>query len=340
MEKLIKYSVIIPVYNSEKTIRRCLDSLLAEQRDDVEIIVVNDGSTDCSLNILKKYVEKSKEVFCIDQQNGGVSKARNAGLMRASGKYITFVDSDDYVTNDYFTVLDQMEPEVDICYFQKTFIGGNEKEETGLFKRLQACNDWTDKMELLLSSRIIMNPINKRFKREIIQEKGLRFIEDLHISEDFNFCLAYSVCATTIQAYSACIYYVDLGNTDSLSRKVRPNLALDMDNAFHHAAATIENSKIDSTDKNQLLVILDYLYIKNVCTCIAETFKYKAPNYLKYHSEYKTICHCFQNSLCNEKGYFGSIHYVMRYFLRLDMAFPFYIVTWMAKNRNYKRYRT
>lgn len=340
MKGTIKYSVIIPVYNSEKTIRRCLDSLLTEQRDDVEIIIVNDGSTDCSLNILNEYVKKSRNIFCLDQQNSGVSKARNTGLMRSSGKYITFVDSDDYVSDNYFSVLDQMEPDADICYFQKTSIGGNEQEETALFEKIRNCDSWVDKMEQLLSSRVIMNPINKRFKREIIHEKKLRFIENLHISEDFNFCLAYSVNTATIQVYSSCIYYVDLGNTDSLSRKARPNLAFDMKDAFHHAEATIENSKISNTDKKQLLVILDYLYVKNVCTCIAETFKYKVPNYLKYRSEYKTICQRFRNPLCNERCYFGVVHYLMRFFLKYNMAFPFYIVTWMAKNRNYKRYRT
>ena len=94
----MKYSVIIPVYNSEKTVERCLQSLLAQDRNDVEIIVINDGSTDASGALLAEYASDHQNVLLIDQKNSGVSAARNAGIEKATGTYITFVDSDDYVS--------------------------------------------------------------------------------------------------------------------------------------------------------------------------------------------------------------------------------------------------
>jgi len=99
-------SIVIPVYNAEKVINKCLDSLISQKTDyEYQIILVNDGSTDNSLNIIKDYESKYKNVFVIDQSNGGASIARNRGIRSASGDYIGFVDSDDWVTEDYIEKL-------------------------------------------------------------------------------------------------------------------------------------------------------------------------------------------------------------------------------------------
>ena len=99
---VIRYSVIIPVFNAEKTLRRCVDSLLDQERDDIEIILVNDGSKDGSLDICNAYQRGHSCVRVIDKENGGVSSARNAGLDAAKGTCVVFVDSDDYVSISRF----------------------------------------------------------------------------------------------------------------------------------------------------------------------------------------------------------------------------------------------
>lgn len=132
---MIKYSVIIPIYNSEKTVARCLDSLTVQNREDVQIIVVNDGSQDGSEEIILQLAAKNPSIKYIYQDNAGVSRARNTGLDAAQGTYITFVDSDDYVTEDYFSVLDRAE-DCDLLVFAHR-VTGNVPDVTALFAKLQ-----------------------------------------------------------------------------------------------------------------------------------------------------------------------------------------------------------
>lgn len=98
-------SVVIPVYNVEKYLDKCIQSVLSNSYRSIELICVNDGSKDKILSILQKYARLDKRVKVIDQQNGGVSSARNAGIKYSTGKYLAFIDADDYVSSDYFEKL-------------------------------------------------------------------------------------------------------------------------------------------------------------------------------------------------------------------------------------------
>ena len=332
----LKYSVIIPAYNAEATIERCLQNLLKQKREDVEIIVINDGSTDKTSDIINSIAVSNKNVICLHQANRGVSNARNHGLLHASGTYITFVDSDDWVSEEYFSELDKMAPEADLCYFR--FIDSAE-DSAELFNQIDSCTTWIDKMELLMTSRSIIKPSNKRFKREIISSNGLQFIENLHIAEDFNFSLLYSVHCNSIKLYNRPIYCVDLENDNSLSRKTRKTLTEDIIKGFAYLENTITNSPRTLIEKQQLLTTLDYLYTKNVCTCISETFKYCKPNYLKNRKMYQDICQKFLEPLGDGKKYCNKLHYILRGMLNLHLIYPFYIVSWVIKEHEFKRYR-
>ena len=101
----VKVSVIIPVYNCEKYIEECIESLINQTLQECEFIFVNDGSKDKSEEIIKKYADKDERITLINQKNSGVSVARNIGIKKAVGEYIGFVDADDYVESDYYEKL-------------------------------------------------------------------------------------------------------------------------------------------------------------------------------------------------------------------------------------------
>ena len=101
----MKLSVIVPVYNVEKYLGKCLDSLVNQTMDNIEIIVVNDESPDKSQDIIDKYAKKYKNIHAVQKKNGGLSSARNYGLKYAKGEYVTFVDSDDYVKENMYEIM-------------------------------------------------------------------------------------------------------------------------------------------------------------------------------------------------------------------------------------------
>lgn len=112
-------SVVIPIYNVSQYLPRCLESVLAQTYTNLEIILVDDGSTDNSGNICEMYAKKDRRIITIHKENGGLSDARNFGLHRANGKYITFIDSDDYVDVNFIFILyekiEQYHADVSIC---------------------------------------------------------------------------------------------------------------------------------------------------------------------------------------------------------------------------------
>lgn len=111
---MIKVSIIIPVYNTEKYIRKCLESAINQTLTDIEIICINDGSTDNSLSILYEYAAKDSRIRVFTKANEGVAKARNLGLRHARGEYVGFIDSDDFVDEKYFEELYNYGPQYDV----------------------------------------------------------------------------------------------------------------------------------------------------------------------------------------------------------------------------------
>lgn len=180
-------SVIVPVYNVEQYLRCCLDSLCAQTLQDIEFICVNDGSTDSSLKILKEYQKKDSRFIIIDQPNKGPSAARNLGFDKAKGKYIGYIDSDDWVPADFFEKLF-----VAAEYHKADIAGGNieymlpEGHKNLLkLKKYKAYTKTADKYKVFDIPRL--NFIwNKIYRRDLLKQLGLRFPEGV-IFEDILF---------------------------------------------------------------------------------------------------------------------------------------------------------
>ncbi len=189
-------SIIVPVYNAEKTLRRCVDSLLNQTIDDYEIILINDGSKDDSGKICDEY--KSEKVIVIHKENEGVSKARNKGLDVARGKYILFCDSDDYAENNFVEVLcnysESGAADLVCCCFNWMNIATSEikERETGSDKPfILNKNEFLKLRELDLMAC----GWDKAYKASIINEKNIRFDENLSCGEDTSFTLEYLCCS-------------------------------------------------------------------------------------------------------------------------------------------------
>lgn len=186
---MAKVSVLVPVYNVEKYLAQCLDSIINQTLKDIEIICVNDGSTDSSLKILEKYTQKDPRIKIINKENGGLPSARNAGLDAATGEYVSFIDSDDYIQPQMMAVLyrnaRRTKAEIVIC-------GANVFPETPhaddwLYSALSPQEKFYEKCsdELLFE-----NPATRPFiwrifvKRTLIEREHLRLNESIQIGED------------------------------------------------------------------------------------------------------------------------------------------------------------
>ena len=174
----MKISVIIPVYNSEKYLNKCIDSIINQSIgiDNIELIIVNDGSTDKSQNIIEKYINKYKNIKYIFQENSGQAVARNKGLKYAKGEYISFVDSDDWLDKDMYLNLynKTKKKKYDIVTCDYMYIKGN-KKEYGSFNFIPDNN----------KNFIIMNtgPCNMIISKKILDKNNFHFPEGI-IYED------------------------------------------------------------------------------------------------------------------------------------------------------------
>lgn len=222
----MKYSIIIPVYNAEGTLRRCLDSLEKQTFSDYELLLINDGSTDGSDAICREYGGTYSCVRYFAKENGGVSSARNLGLEQAEGEYILFVDSDDYVSEDYFAAIDQAltQSHPDLLLFGYRNFGGLSTEwDTGEFYE-DAETGVAERVASAVRQYLFSSLWSKAFKRQIIERGNIRFADDLAIGEDLAFIFSYAMHIRSIASISDKLYNVDVSDGNSLSRKARPYL--------------------------------------------------------------------------------------------------------------------
>ena len=171
---MAEISVIVPVYNVQKYLRKCLNSLVKQTFKDIEIIAINDGSKDDSEDILKEYAEKYDNFSYYNKENGGLSDARNFGLKHAKGRYVAFVDSDDYVDSTIYEKMYNKALEKDYDYVECDFYWVY-PNKTRIDKGIR----YKNKKEMLIYGRVVA--WNKLIKRSVITElfpKGLYF-EDI-----------------------------------------------------------------------------------------------------------------------------------------------------------------
>ena len=183
----MKISIIIPIYNCEKFIADCINSVLKQTWRDYEIIIVNDGSTDMSGKICDEFAQKDNRITVIHQENHGVSHARNIGLLHVTGEAVSFIDGDDTLESEMYEILIQamQEYNADISHCGYKHIVGEEIRLVHDTKRVLV-QDQQEALECVVSGRFVGGGLwSKLFRRELLN--GLSFRENLKINEDILF---------------------------------------------------------------------------------------------------------------------------------------------------------
>lgn len=215
-------SVLIPIYNASQYIENCVESLLRQSYSHIEILLVDDGSTDGSGSICDSYAIEDSRIKVFHIENSGPSHARNYGIEKATGEYLIFVDSDDYVESLYieklYSLISCDEIDLGICNYNEFTEKGNKYPQTLEKDLLDTLTGFVADDYNIIRSRFWV-PWGKIYKLNIIKDNGITFPEDMVIAEDQIFNDAY-LCHVNHYAYvDECLYNYRIDNGGSLSSK-------------------------------------------------------------------------------------------------------------------------
>ena len=201
-------SIVVPVYNTEKYLRQCIDSIIRQTCQDWELILVDDGSSDSSGSICDGYAEADARIKVIHQKNTGVSAARNAGIRRAAGEYLCFVDSDDWLDESFLEGFEVGKTNADM-YVSGWIYDVNGKNYSYVKYNPAYCASSSEICMEFVRQNLDENgyPWGKLFRTSIVREHDLHFNEKLSINEDHIFVLQYYYLVNSLYIVSSCNYH-------------------------------------------------------------------------------------------------------------------------------------
>ena len=285
----MKYSIIIPVYNVEKYIAKCLDSVLSQSYNNFEAIVVNDGTPDNSQQIIDEYAKKDNRIKPVIKENGGLSDARNYGLKYASGDYIIFLDSDDYIEKDLLKEIDKKatKKQPDLIKFRTRMVDENghilnniEEEPFDDYDNNQACT------KLLQDGWMVIAWIYA-YKREFWEKHNFlypvgKIHEDIGLTPYILMC-ASSVCSINYVGHN----YVQREGSIMSNKNLEKNYKYALDILYHYNVILeqINNSNLDSHVKKLMRSYIANIVIRKCTTLEGEYLN----NYIKLIKNNKVI---------------------------------------------------
>lgn len=208
-------TIIVPIYNSEKYLKKCIDSLVNQTKKELEIILINDGSTDNSEKIIKEY--KDDRIKYIKNENQGIGITRNEGIAKAQGKYLMFIDSDDYLEKNtcelLFNKAEKDNLDMVICDFYREYENGEKKEE-----RIVNFENTTIKETPELLYKVNLSPWNKLYQTKLIRDNNILFEEELKY-EDTPFVFISMDKSKRIGKVNKCLnHYIIHNNSETTIR--------------------------------------------------------------------------------------------------------------------------
>lgn len=253
-------SIIVPVYNTEKYLDRCIQSILAQTYNDFELLLINDGSTDSSGAICDRYAEQDSRVRVFHKENGGVSSARNVGLNNAEGEYIIFVDSDDYMKSQMceilYNTLNREQADIVICGTEETGGGFWKPGNNENYKN----DSFVENFGELLQTELLSPPWNKIFIKSRIKHY---FRDDISFGEDLVFNLQYLFHCNKISFITASPYFHTKDNNESLVVRFPRKRLLDIENVWKVIDEFIIDKEIKVNPKyfRDLIVYVRLLFL-------------------------------------------------------------------------------
>ncbi len=225
MVNKIELSIIVPVYNCEKSICRCIDSILSSEYKSYEIIIINDGSTDNTFyTITNAYSNKDNIMIINLEKNQGVSYCRNLGIVEANGEYITFVDADDYVSTNIYTemmkVVKEQSADCCVCDYCEIFTDGSIQKSKYHYENNILNNE--ECIKAFLIDNISPSTCDKIFKAELLK-KYVKFENKLKVGEDILFCLNFFHRAERVYLLNQIHYYYEQ-QEKSVMHEISPKL--------------------------------------------------------------------------------------------------------------------
>jgi glycosyltransferase involved in cell wall biosynthesis len=261
----MRFSVIIPVYNNEDFLHKCINSILQQDYADYELILVDDGSTDTSRQICARYAAEHANVHLICQENGGPSAARNRGIECARGQYITFVDSDDWVKPNYFQTLSgAVATEADLVFFGTGHYNGT-SETPKVFPEANITGN-QPLIQFLTEHYLsgdICSVISKAFSRKMLQQENLRFPAGTVVEEDLQFVLQAADKAQSFLSIRDVLYCYNQRSSGSVTTKYNP---LKFDSKIQ--AYRKELSFAEKWNQQRLAVLFRDNYLSYISSCI------------------------------------------------------------------------
>ncbi|WP_077623688.1 glycosyltransferase family 2 protein [Sediminibacillus massiliensis] len=330
-------SVIVPVYNVEKHLSRCIESLLKQTYTHFEILLVNDGSTDKSGDICNYYKLKSNKIRVFHMSNKGVSSARNYGIEKCKGEYIQFVDSDDFVNETYISSMVNIikDRSIDLVISginQVESSNGKIKQVKEIVSKVSGFYkkpELKDIMPDLIESSYINYCYSKLIKRNLITKKQIRFDENISLGEDTLFVLEIIKASNKIYILSTAEYNYLNHSDDTLTYKIRQDKFYILNKLY---SALLNFCQTEGYYTPSTKYSLERRYLETIRFCLDENFKLVGSlNFLKglrnisnilnnkdvcnYFNDNKTLFNNYPKMLINAIRSKSSVRYSCIYYL-------------------------
>lgn len=315
-------SVIVPVYNVEKYLKRCVDSILNQTFTDFELILVDDGSTDSSSRICDEYAESDERVGVIHKENGGVSAARNTGIDAAQGEFIMFVDSDDKVKQEMLEkMLNCIGTEVDLIV-SSIEMHWIHKQETRILhfqmpnKRYNPVTLMQEYSNSAIPTICLCGPCCKLYKRSVILQNSIKFDTNLRLGEDTCFNMDYIRCCGNVVSMSECFYCYMRENENSLFTRFQKETYRQSKIVFLHTLEIVRKLNCGTTAEMQLELTYARNVISNLIKAVKRADKKTIFQYMQDASEDSYLLKNHSKSKNNKRTYLlGMLLLKKRFYL-------------------------